>query len=903
MLTYYIVLRFFITFSMAFMLSHHLNISVSNASDLVENTRLISGKPDNTDLTQETLDNGMSVIVKNIPKSELITLMIYVGAGSTSEGSLMGSGLAHLAEHMIFQGAEHGSDSEMGRKIEGLGGEINAFTSYDHTAYYIVVPSASFSEALKIVTEPFLSLNFTDESFANEKGVVRKEINMRSDNPDVTIRKLLWSTAYRVHPYKHPLAGYVDLMDKLTPGDLQKFYDRNYVPENMAIVAVGAISESIRKEIKENFGRIKRRSFEPKTFIAEPIQTGQRYVKEQGHVSLTRSMLVFKAPSYNHPDAPALDVLAIVLGRGKSSRLYKKLKQEQQLVYSVSAWSHTPSGPGLWGISILSEDDKNETAIQESLNILESMKVDSITSEELKKAINRIESEHVFSLETVQGQALDLGTSWILTGNASYTEHYISEIKKVTRDDIKRVAGKYFKPEYMSIAVLSPEAAVKKRTEKKKDKNEELDIKKYVLNKGLTLLVAKDSARPIVSIRIVGLGGLMDETEKTNGVYNLMSSLLIKGTKEYTADDFADLIEIQGGKFSSYSANNSFGLSFDILNEHLNNTLNLASRMLSESIFAVEEIHKAKQQTLAAIRAREERPLQVGIMKLRKVLFENQPLGMDPLGTMQSVEDIDREDILVIHRKAVCQRNIVVSIMGDINVEKTLEMVRDHFDKLPEGKRISLIKKAFKPLPEKKEYIIRRNQSQAVILLGVRGPSFLEEDRYSMDLLAALFSGQASGVFDRLRDKLGAVYYVGGTNTFGLDAGYFMIFAGTVPGMMKDVQKGINSELERIVSEEIQPEEIKRVKNNLIGGFAREHQTLSSRAFEAALNELYGLGYSNFMHFEKRIRDLSPEKVHEASNKFLNKNNRVIVWVVPETQNNKDANIQKLSEKGINNDG
>jgi zinc protease len=144
---------------------------------------------------------------------------------------------------------------------------------------------------------------------------------------------------------------------------------------------------------------------------------------------------------------------------------------------------------------------------------------------------------------------------------------------------------------------------------------------------------------------------------------------------------------------------------------------------------------------------------------------------------------------------------------------------------------------------------------------------------------------------------------VGGTNTFGLDAGYFMIFAGTVPGMMEDVQKGINSELERIVSAKIQPEEIKRVKNNLTGGFAREHQTLSSKAFDAALNELYGLGYSNFMHFEKRIRDLSPEKVHEASNKFLNKKNRVIVWVFPETQNNKDANIQKLSEKEINNDG
>ena len=839
----------------------------------------------------EKLDNGMTLLSKDIHGTGLVSLMVFVGAGSTSEGPLFGSGMAHLAEHMIFQGVEHGTDSEMAQKVENMGGEINAYTSHDYTAYYKAVPSEHFNEALEIISSPFIKSTFEDVSFENEKQVVKKEINMRKDNPDVIISEHLWKTVYREHPYKYPLAGYSEILESIELSDLNEFFQKNYVPENMSIAAVGDLPENAREKIAEAFSKIERKPYMSPVYPDEPVQQSLRLSEISGPVTLTRATIAFQAPSYSHHDAPALDVLAMILGKGKSSRLNKVLKQQKELVYSISAWSHTPRGPGIWAVSFVAEDRKRDEAVDEVFLMMKDIKENIISDDEIDKAIKKVESEHLFSLQTVQGQAQDIGTNYTLTGDPFFTEQYLKAIKKVTPEEVMRVARKYLSKDKGTVVLLRPEGVEKKLgTETVEEHRGECDITRFEMDGGLVLLVGEDHSLPLVSIRIVGLGGLIAETEKDNGIYNLMSSLLLKGTKEHSANQIADLIESHGGSFSTYSANNSFGVSFDILKENLVSTLDIASEILSYSTFPEDEIRKVKEEALAAVRARNERPLQFGMLRLKKELFGSYPLGMDSLGTNESIKSISREDLIEKYEQTCCRGNLVISVFGDINAEEVKELIIKLFAKLRNGNRISVRTDSFQDLPEVKKVQIDRKQTQAVMLMGVRGCSVSDRNKYPMEIIAGLFSGQGSEIYRRLREKLGAVYYVGGANVYSLSTGYFFIYAGTNLSQKQNVENGVLEEVQRILNGELYDDELARVKNKLVGNDKRSHQTLSSKAFETALSELYGLGYLDFTEYSSRIQNVSTDEIRLVADKYMEDKERIVLWLLPETSNKEKEN-------------
>jgi len=292
--------------------------------------------------------------------------------------------------------------------------------------------------------------------------------------------------------------------------------------------------EKIHQQLAEFFKSYPEKSLRPIFIPEEPPQLGRREVHNEFATELTRLSIAWHIPEITHPDVPALDLLSTILGDGRSSRLYRRVREEAGLAYGISAFSYTPGDPGLLGVDATVDPKKRDAAEQLILQIVNEIRHSGVTPEELTKAKKISLSHHLDSLTTMRGQASDIGSNWLLTRNLDFSRDYLAAVQKVTLDDVRRVAGKYLGDQNLTVISLNPKGSLAAKTEATKPVATG-EIQKFELPNGLRILVREDPRLPLVSISAVFRGGLLAETPETNGITRLMAKTLLKGTKTRTA--------------------------------------------------------------------------------------------------------------------------------------------------------------------------------------------------------------------------------------------------------------------------------------------------------------------------------------------------------------------------------
>ncbi|MBN1268341.1 MAG: insulinase family protein, partial [Kiritimatiellae bacterium] len=352
------------------------------------------------------LDNGMTCLVKEDHSAPVVAIQVWVGTGSIHEGRHLGAGLSHAFEHMVFKGTPTRPMGAITREISDAGGDINAYTSFDRTVFHAVLPSDHWRVGLEVLADAAMNANFPEEEWAKERQVILREIAMGRDNPDSVLHNLMWATAYTTHPYRHPVIGHEDIFRTITRDDLAGFVRENYVPDNMITVVAGDVDiRGAEAALRETFGAFQRRARPPVILPAEPAQVAPRFARKTGAYEVTRLAWSYPATDLAHPDTPALDVLASIVGAGRSSRLVQELREKQKLVLDIEAWSFTPRYPGLFGISASFEPDKEEavlTAIQAEIDRWLS---EPFSEEEVAKARRMALVSALSGLQTMAGQA------------------------------------------------------------------------------------------------------------------------------------------------------------------------------------------------------------------------------------------------------------------------------------------------------------------------------------------------------------------------------------------------------------------------------------------------------------------------------------------------------------------
>lgn len=831
-----------------------------------------------------TMDNGMTVLLKESRRAPAVAIQVWVGAGSIHEDNYLGAGLSHYIEHMIFKGTTNRAPNDISREIDEAGGWINAYTTYDRTVFLTALPSTRWETGLVVMADALMHPLFPEEEWEREKKVILREMAMGEDDPTRVLGKLHSATAYREHPFRHPVIGYEEVFRRMTRDDLLAYFERHYRPGNMIVAIAGDIDvDDAEAAVRRVFGPFKRRPAKPNVVPREPTQTAARFVRKTGAYELSRMAWSYHTVPMNHPDAPALDVLSVLAGQGQSSRLYRRLKDEERLIYSVYTYSHTPKDPGEFALSI-SFAPENEKAL---LDTIEDVMADwrrkaPFSKQELAKARRRMLAGEVHQLASVGGLARSLASGEYYAGDPAFTLDYLQSISDVTRSDIQRVIRTYFRPENRTVAVLAPETDAPIEAAENDDAAV-IDIprpERFTLPNGAVVLLGQDPSLPLVYFHAVLKGGLLSEQADTIGITRLMSELLTRGAGKRSARNIADLVEGAGGSLSAFSSRSIWGLSAHCLSDDAECFTELLADCLMRPRFDPAEIEKQRADQLAAIRAQRERPMYLARTVLNQALFPGHPYRWDEKGTEETVESINREDLVAFHERALKAGDFVIAVFGDFDPDAMLEHLKEQFGDLPAGP--APVADIPTPEPKAVELTDTAPKAQAVLLVGYPGIDVLDPRREAVSIIQTALSGMSSQLFIELREKRGLVYFTGASSFMGLDPGLFALYAGTRKDAIDQAQQLMIDQIERYRDEGLTPREMKRATAKTIGSWRMGLQNRAGLAAACALNELLGLGADFHFRTEERIRAVTSEDVRATAQSLFDPEHRVVSRILPE---------------------
>ena len=816
-----------------------------------------------------TLPNGLGIIVQEDHSAPVASVQAWIETGSIHEAEHLGAGLSHLLEHMLFKGTPTRGASAFAQSIQDAGGYINAYTSFERTVYWIDIPAKGVPVALDLLSDAVMNSLLPVEEYTKEQEVIRREFAMGMDDPDRMSSQSLFATAFREHPCRHPVIGYLDVFNGLQRNEVMAYYKRRYVPNNMFFVVVGDVdAEAVRAKLAALFAPHPRRSLPPVFIPHEPPQLGRRVAHTEFATELTRLHLAWHVPPASHADIPALDVAAVVLGSGRSSQLYKSLREDLAIVHSVDAWCYALTHGGLFGIDAVLDPGKREQVEAEVLRLVAHVREEGVTAQELSKAKKAALSHQLQAVTTMRGRASDLGSNWLLTRNLDFSRDYLAAVQRVTPADIQRVLGRYLNDRNLTVVSLNPTGSLArvKSTETAVTAGE---IQKFELSNGLRLLVREDRRLPLVSLNASFKAGLLAETREDNGLTRLLSKVLLKGTKTRTAGQIADEIEDLGGVIGSEAGNNSISVSARVMRPDFRAGLEILADVLCNATMPEKAVSREKEAQLASIKAEEEEMTIVARNILRAELFGSHPYGLRASGTPESVARLTPDTLRAFRDRHLVARNGVLAVFGDVDAKEVCALAEEMLSALPAGEP-ALTTVAVPPgVAASSEVEAFKDKEQAVLMVGFPGTDLLSPDNAALEIIDEACSDLGSRLFLRIREEMGLAYFVGSSQMSGIARGMFGFYLGTSPEKLADVKAALNEEIAGLAKDGLTPEELARAKEKSIGQQEIRNQSNGAFAFQAALNELYGLGHNYHLEQRRQIEALTVEQVRAVARKYF----------------------------------
>ena len=828
-----------------------------------------------------TLDNGLVVITREDHGAPVVSAQAWCRAGSITEGKWLGAGLSHVLEHMLFKGTTTRPGSRIDQEVQSAGGYMNAFTSFDRTVYHINVPNTGGKLAVDILCDIMQNATLPADELQKELDVIRREMDMNQDDPARRAGRRLFESAYTKSPYRFTIIGYPDIFNTLKPEDILGYYREQYAPNNIFFVVTGDIkAEEVTAQIREACGKARTRALPALALPREPRQTAPRDIIEEAPVELGHFHFAWHIPDIRHPDMPALDILASLLGNGRSSRLFQRVREKKGLVISADAWTYSPGEQGLFGMSALTPPDKFAAARDAMLEEIGRIQQERVPRAELAKVIKQFSAATLATRKTMQGQAQDLGSNWIAAGDLNFSERYLAAARRVTPAILRRVAREYLAPSNRTLYALLPPGAAPKPAEISRVSVESA-AQKIVFPNGLRLLVKEDHRLPFVELRAVFQAGVLAETGRDNGVTQLASKMLLQGTRKRGAEQIVTAVESVGGSIESFGGNNSFGLTAEVLSGDFKKGFEVFADVLLNPSFPADAFAREQGIQLDLIREQRDHLLQSCNQAMRKALFGHAGYGLDPLGDESSVGALRSAGAAEFYHRLAVPGNCVLAVYGDVSAGGVSKAVQQAFGRWEKGRPVRLPDFPAPALTDLKRVVETRDKKQAVMLVGFPGLTLKDPDRYPLELLQEGCSDLGSRLFLRVREKLGLAYYVGAQNFLGLVPGYFAFYAGTAPEKLAEVERELLQEAALLRAEGLTAGELARCKAKVIGQRKIARQDLGSLAMTMALDELYGLGYGHTDTEDALYEAVTLEQIKTAAAKYLTTSAAVIAVIRP----------------------
>jgi zinc protease len=848
-------------------------------------------------LKKYQLKNGMKVVLVESHKSPVLSIQMWVKTGSADEKKGE-EGISHFIEHLVFKGTRRFKVGEIAAAVEGAGGELNAYTSFDQTVFYVTISKEFQRAGLEVISEMMGFPSFDEKEINNEREVVIEEIKRSNDSPHRQASKLLFSTMYKKHPYGIPVIGYAENISTVSRETLVSYYNGRYNPQNMTLIIAGDFkSPDMRKQIDEFFGpfsktklRVVKRSknIPPKNVV----------VVEKAPFAETILHMAVPIPNASHKDIAALEVFALILGQGESSRLNQRLRMHDHLVNYAGSSVFVARDPGFLAMS-LSLNEKDLPAALEALEgeLLRAV-VEPPTDQEVKKAMTNLASEQFYHQETVDGLARNYGHYQDLFGNPEYFTKFIKQVESLTGPEIMKAGRKYLDLGGISMVVMTPEnkesveplvrkwvagfrkklKAAKAKTSKgkktrakkisfvfKKSKGALAGVEKWTLDNGITVITRPNTDTPVISVRCAALGGSRLETRESQGATELLSRVWTAGAGKYSELDINQKCDEMAASLGAFGGRNSEGLSMSCLRPFLGEMMELLGLTLTDPMFESGAITREVKAMQEHVKLRQDNPSQLCILEFMKAMFGDHPYGRDPYGDAAAIGRLNQTTVRHIYRQ---KSGLAIVASGAFDSKEFRAMIQDQLGGLKVGELE--IKRAPLTYPTKENRLyLKSEKQQSHIVLGYPGLELRSPERFTLQVLQSILAGQGGRLFVELRDKASLAYSVTPLRMEGVDGGYFGAYIGCSPEKAGTAIKMMHQEFEKLVTTKVSAEELTRAQRYLIGKHDIELQRNSNITSALLFDHIYGIDYMETFKFAERVRAVSSESIQKLAEKLF----------------------------------
>lgn len=828
------------------------------------------------DYTIQKLPNGQTVILYEIHNNPIVTIDTWIRTGSINEDD-KNNGISHFLEHLFFKGTKEHPTGEMDRILESKGAIVNAATSKDFTHYYITIPSEYFDTALELHSDMLLNPQIPRKELEKERKVVLEEISKDANTPSKKVYDNLNDLLYTHHPYKRKVIGTADNVGTMRREEILEYFNKFYSPSNMVTLVVGDFdTNTVIDKIQNAFNQTYKKPIK-KSYRKEHQLPTQRRKTEYTDTQSGYMMIGFRGAEISDSDTFALDVLSEILGGGKSSRLYRNLKEQKGLAYSISSSNGSFKDDGIFYITanfVPQNSEKLENAIFSEISEIQKY---GVTEEELKRAKNKIIQDTYYSRESTSNIASELGYIVALTGNTDLYKNYVSKINKVTSASVQCAAQKYLGVNKSAISIVLPKSV--NNIQAKKDVNNTIQkisdnsgTTKYQISNGAVILVNENKSNDIIAMTIIAKGG--EFLENVAGEGTLAAQTLLKGTSKYSAQELALILDENGIDIKPSCDEDFFTIDVQTTTAQIEKTMEILAEILNNAVFDEYELEKKRSEILSKIKQRRDVPMNVALEEFKTLIFEKSVYSNSNKVLEKTLPSVTKSDVVNYYNKVLNPKNIIVSVSGNVDSKYITEKFSSIFPSKDFGKFNYSNYKVTK-LNSQKNFSKKINNLQtAWLFIGWQTAGVQDKkDFVTLKVINTLLgSGLSSRLYRNLREADGLAYQLGSSYSPKMLGGIFMTYVGTNPETLSYSKDKMLKEINKLKTEFVSDTELQDAKDRLKGGFILALETNSEKASNIGYFESYGFGYDFLNSYTKLIDEVTASDIVRVANKYFTQN-------------------------------
>lgn len=840
------------------------------------------------------LDNGLTVVVRQHRASPVVAIVTHVRAGYFDEPDEI-AGISHVLEHMYFKGTPSRGPGEIGRQTRALGGMLNASTSYDQTRYHTVLPADALQQGMEIQSDALKHALIDEDELRRELRVIIEEAKRKRDSATALARETLYETLFDVHRIRRWRIGTEEALAGFRREQVFDYYRNRYRPEAITLAIAGDIEFEHAFDLAARcYGDLRGVGPAPAPGPEEPERRGFRYREISGDITRTYINWGWRGPATGHVDVPALDLLGIILGQGRASRLYSEVRESGRAL-AVGAGLFDTTEIGVFSLAAEARPATAASTLDATAESLARLHRYGVLDDEVQRARAVQGARLLRFLETAEGHANFLA-QWQSLGDWQLGARYLERIESVDAADIDAVARRWLAPDCAAVLVYRPDSApaetrppdvllaelfagstdapasVPLRTPALlagspiEPEHEEDGVRFYRAG-AVRIAVQPRAGSGLASIAVAGAGAI-NETPAVAGIARLVARTSLKGTVRRDATSIAAESEDLGASVQAHADADVADWRLTVPAHAVDQGLELLTDVAFHPVFPDEAFYREREVALEDVRNVRDDMVGYPFALLLAAAFPDHPYGFSLETLEASLHDMQPGALSGWHTRRIMGDDLWILIVGDVDADRVAgraaALVDAHAPR-PDRQVPEPISWPARPL----ERVALMDRAQTALAVGLPGPRRATEDHYALQLAASAIGGLGGRLFEELRSRRSLAYSVSVSTLGRRYGGAFIGYIATSPDREEEARSQLLLEMLRLSDAGVAADELERARRYALGAWSIRRQTTSALLSDLIGALVIGAGLEEIRRFPDRVAAVSIEGIRDAASRWL----------------------------------